>query len=123
MKFAILIYESEKDFAARSNPETVEAYMAPFTSYSKALADAGVAVSGLALDQPSTSITLRIRDGKLDKHDGPFAETKEQIGGFMLIDVPGIEEAVQWAARCPSASSCRVEIRPVLAPSPECRTV
>lgn len=85
-------------------------------AYTKALIDAGVMVGGAALKSSHTATTLRIADGRRDLHDGPYAETKEQLGGFYIIDVPDLDAALEWAARNPAASKGAVEVRPLMSP-------
>jgi hypothetical protein len=82
--------------------------------YTKALMDAGVMVGGNALHPSSTATTLRVRDGVRDVQDGPYATTKEQFGGYYIIDVPDLDAALAWAARNPAASGGAVEVRPVV---------
>lgn len=118
MKFAVVVYETQQDFALRSNPETVGPYMAAYMAYSMALAEAGVADGGAGLHPPSSATSIRIRDGNQTIQDGPFIDSKEQVGGFFLLDVPDLETALQWAAKCPAASSGGVEVRAVLTPPP-----
>lgn len=108
MKYAILIYEPETDFQARIDP-TNETY---WRAYGDALGDK--IVGGDPLQPPGTATTVRLADGKRLVQDGPFADTKEQLGGFMIIEVPDLDAALEWAARCPAASSGVVEVRPVL---------
>jgi len=114
MKYAILIYESPADFGARTDPKRQGTYRGAYQAYTKALMDAGVMTGGAGLQPPQVGTTLRARDGRRQVQDGPYAEAKEQLGGFYLIDVPGLDEALDWAARCPAASSAGVEVRPVL---------
>ena len=83
-------------------------------AYTKALVDAGVLVGGEALHPAHTATTLRISEGAHDIHDGPYADTKEQFGGFYLIDVPSLDEALMWASRNPAATLGAVEVRPVV---------
>jgi hypothetical protein len=118
MHYAILVYETAAEFATRSDPATAPAYMGAYFAYSQALNEAGVAAGGAGLLPPSTATSLRVREGKRLVQDGPFADTKEQIGGFFLIDVPDLDTALLWAARCPAAASAGVEIRPTLTPPP-----
>ena len=113
MKYAFLIYESPKDFAGRT-PEVMGAYHA----YGIALAAAGAMAGGAGLQPPATATALRVRDGKRHVQDGPFADAKEQLGGFYLIDVPDLDAALEWAAKCPGAHGAGVEVRPLL-PMPE----
>lgn len=108
MKYAILVYETEQDFHDR------EKHMPAYSAYSQALAEAGVAAGGAALHPSHTATTIRIQNGQRNVQDGPYADTKEQIGGFFLIDVPDLDTAMDWAARCPAASNCAVEVRPLL---------
>jgi hypothetical protein len=84
-------------------------------AYTKALIDAKVLVGGQALHPADAATTVRIADGVRDIHDGPYADTKEQLGGFYIIDVPDIDTALMWAARNPAASSGAVEVRPIVA--------
>ena len=113
MKYAILVYETEVGFDNRAN-EQQEAYWGAYRAYSQALAEAGVMAGGAALYPPHTATAVKLHDGQRKVQDGPFADTKEQLGGFFLIDVPDLDAALAWAARCPAASSCGVEVRPLL---------
>lgn len=113
MKYAIMVYETEAGFNQRTD-EHQEAYWGAYQAYSQALAQAGVAAGGAALHPPATGTSVRLHDGQRSVQDGPFADTKEQLGGFFLIDVPDLDAALDWAARCPAASSCGVEVRPLL---------
>lgn len=83
-------------------------------AYTRALIDAGVFVGGQALHPPHMATTLRIADGTREIHDGPYADTKEQFGGFYVIDVPDLDEALKWAARNPAAARGAVEVRPIV---------
>jgi hypothetical protein len=76
----------------------------------------GVAKYGDGLQPPETATTLRVVDGKRVVHDGPFADTKEMLGGYLIIDVPDLDTALEWAAKAPCAHGGSVEIRPVLPP-------
>ena len=112
MKYAILMFESEADFARRGEP----AYMGAWTDYAKAIHESGIVVDGAGLQPPSTATTLRLRDGTRHVQDGPFADTKEQFGGYFVIEVPNLDVALDWASRSPSAGSAGVEVRPVMQP-------
>jgi len=114
MKYTILVYESTADFTARTDGARRDAYWGAYRAYTKAMADAGVIVGGAGLQPPPLATTVRLRDGKRQVQDGPFADTKEQLGGYYVIEVPGLDQALDWAARCPSASSGSVEVRPNL---------
>ncbi|MEL6780690.1 MAG: YciI family protein [Cyanobacteria bacterium J06597_16] len=108
MKYAILVYETPEDFANR------EQQMPAYNAYSKALSAAGILTGGAALHPAHTATTVRLQADKRQVQDGPFAETKEQLGGFFLIEVANLDAVLDWAARCPAASHCAVEVRPLL---------
>jgi hypothetical protein len=101
MHYTLLFYESPEDFAARTDPSRQQEYLAGWTHYVKALRESGIVVSGSGLYAPETATTVRRRDGEMLVQDGPVTETKEQIGGFFVIDVPDLETALEWAARGP----------------------
>jgi hypothetical protein len=114
MKYAIMVYEPTSDFEKRTDPKHKDAYWGAYMAYSQALRDAGVAVKGgAALEPPTLATTVRLRADQRTIHDGPFADTKEQLGGMFVIDVPTLDEALKWAARCPAASTGCVEVRPI----------
>ncbi len=118
MNFTMLIYENATGFALRATPDAAarEAYWGGFVAYTKALKDAGVMVGGAGLQPPVSATTLRLRDGKRQVQDGPYAETKEQLGGYYVIDVPDLDTALGWAARIPAAPGSVIEVRPNLVP-------
>ena len=115
MKYTILIYESESDFSARTDGARKDAYWGSYRAYTQALQEAGVMVGGAGLQPPPLATTVRQRDGKRQVQDGPYAETKERLGGYYLIDVPDLDKALEWAARCPAVATGAVEVRPNLA--------
>ena len=114
MKYTILVYESESDFGARTDDARKDAYWGAYRAYTQAMTEAGVMVGGSALQPPPLATTVRQRNGKRQVQDGPFAEAKEQLGGYCVIDVPNLDKALEWAARCPAAASACVEVRPHL---------
>lgn len=114
MKFTVLIYETPGEFEARSDQQRKDAYWGAYRAYTQALTEAGVMVGGAALLPPHAATTVRQRDGQRRVQDGPYAESKEQLGGYYVLDVPDLDTALQWAARCPAASSGAVEVRPNL---------
>jgi hypothetical protein len=114
MKFAILVYEPLTEMSARSDPDRSANYWAAYTAYSQGMVAEGVAAGGTALQPPHLATRLHLRDGKRHVQDGPYADTKEQLGGLFLIDVPDLDAALEWAAKCPAASVGAVEVRPVL---------
>ncbi|CAN5150434.1 YciI family protein [soil metagenome] len=114
MKYALLFTETDSKFAERSDAKKAEPYRAAWGAYIGAIHQAGIVVAGSGLEPPHTATTIRIRDGKRDVQDGPYADAKEQLGGFFVIDVPHLDAALEWAARSPSASYGAVEVRPVM---------
>ncbi|MGH7785966.1 MAG: YciI family protein [Candidatus Binatia bacterium] len=108
MKYMLLIYEADADRLAHMDER-----MPTCTAYAEAMKKAGIYVSGDRLRGGSSSTTVRVVDGKTHVVDGPYAEAREQLGGFHIIDVPDLDSALAWAARCPSAARGTVEVRPV----------
>ena len=114
MQYMILIYGDEKNFAQlANNPEAQQQMYAAYRQYGADMRAAGVLRGGAELKPSSTATTVRVRNSKTVTTDGPFAETKEQLGGYYTIDVPNLDEAVKWAARCPAAQGGSIEVRPV----------
>jgi hypothetical protein len=111
VQYAFLIYETPQAFASRS--EDNPTYTAAWKAYYNATLEAGIYVGGDPLEPPETGTTVRVKDGKRRVQDGPFADTKEQLGGFMIVELPSLDAALEWAARCPTASSGVVEVRPL----------
>lgn len=116
MQYAILAMEATSDFEARHDPVGAESYWTAWASYVAALEESGVLSTGAGLHPPMTASTIRLRGGTTDVQDGPFADAKEHLGGVFLIEVPDLDTAMQWAARCPAASTGSVEVRPLLPP-------
>lgn len=114
MQFALLIYESPEAFASRTTDGS-DPYTGAWRAYHKALHESGVFVGGDPLEGPETGTTVRIKDGKRGVQDGPYADTKEQLGGFTILELPSLDAALEWAARCPAAALGAVEVR-ALAP-------
>ena len=117
MQFALLIFESPEAFATRKAPES-NPYLGAWRAYYKTLVEAGIYVGGDPLEVPETATTVRVMEGKRRVQDGPFADTKEQLAGFMILELPSLDAALDWAARCPAASTGAVEVRPL---APESR--
>ena len=118
MQYMLLLNEPESEFAKRSDPEQAGAYWGGWNAFIGAMAQAGIIVKGDGLQGPQMATTVHIRDGKRVVQDGPFADTKEQLGGYFVIEVPDLDTALEWAARAPSASCASVEVRPVLNMAP-----
>jgi hypothetical protein len=110
MKYALLVHQSKEQFDSRNDKAAIAAGRA----YGEALQAAGVFVAGAGLDSPRAATTVTVRDGKRRVHDGPYAETKEFLAGFGIIDVPDLDAALEWAARHPSAGFASIEVRPIL---------
>ncbi len=113
MQFLLLTYYDEAEVAALSETD-LESQYAAYRVYTKTLIDAGVFQSGNALHDTASARSVRVRDGDVMATDGPFAETKEQLGGYYLIECASMAEAERWAAAMPAAFAGTVEIRPVL---------
>ena len=116
MQFMIMAVESPEDFGARQDPDRAGVYWTAWQGYIAALTEGGVLRGAGGLEPPWTATTLRERDGGRLLHDGPYSDTKEQLGGYFVIEVPDLDAALAWAARCPSAARGAVEVRPLLPP-------
>lgn len=112
MRYLLLIYGEEP--TEQAPQEQVDAIMAEWYAYDKALREAGAHLAGDALQGTHTATTVRVKGDERVVTDGPFAETREVLGGYYLIDVPDLDSALDWAARCPGAKYGSIEVRPVL---------
>ena len=112
MKYMLMIFASEAGEPAPS-PDQVKQRVAAYGAYTEALKQAGALLDGNRLQPSSSATTVRLADAKTQVFDGPYAETKEQLGGYYLIEAPDLDVAISWAARCPGASHGTVEVRPV----------
>jgi hypothetical protein len=113
MRYMILIYGNEAGYASLS-PEEQQAQFAAHIAYARELRERGVMLAGDPLLPASAATTVRVRDGKVVTTHGPFAETAEQLGGYYVIDCANLDEALEWAAKNPSALHGSVEVRPVV---------
>jgi hypothetical protein len=116
VKYVLLIYDEN---TANPSPEPPDPtvwgqVMAEYTAYTAELDAAGVRLAGEALQPNPAATTIRVRDGRTITTDGPFAETKEGLGGFYLIEAPDLDAALVWAAKCPGAKYGTMEVRPVV---------
>lgn len=110
MQYMLLINFDETGMPANADTSR----MSPaYTAYTEAMQKAGVLIGGDRLVSTKAAKRVSIRDGKAVVLDGPFADTVEQLGGYYIIDVPTIDEAVQWAGKCPTAETGTIEVRPV----------
>jgi hypothetical protein len=114
MEYMLLIHADPAGMRALREAERTTA-LAAYGAYTEALRQAGVMRSGERLRDAEAATTVKVRDGKTEVLNGPFIETREQLGGFYMIDVPDLDAALSWAARCPGASHGAIEVRPVWA--------
>ena len=113
MKYLLLIYAEESKEPVPGTPE-FDKLLEGYGKMSEVAEKAGVMEGGQALEPVATATTVRVRNGKSETMDGPFAETKEQLGGFYLLDCKDMDEAIKYAAMVPSAEYGCVEIRPIM---------
>ena len=112
MKYLLMIYSSEAHVSAMSTAETGQ-LMQAYGAYSEALVKAGAMQGGERLRPVADATSVKVRGGKTEVLNGPYAETREQLGGYYVIDVPDLDAALTWAARCPTASYGTIEVRPL----------
>jgi hypothetical protein len=113
MRYLCLIYDQESKWETMSKDES-DAYMGEYFSFTEDIRKNGQYLAGEALQPTPTATTVRVRNGKVSTTDGPFAETKEQLGGFYMINASDLNEAIQVASRIPSARLGSIEIRPIV---------
>ncbi|MFI4986253.1 MAG: YciI family protein [Alphaproteobacteria bacterium] len=114
MKYMLLIYSDEAAMQAAGKAEAEE-MMAAYGAYTEAMTKAGVMAGANRLQPSASSTTVRVANGKTQVLNGPYAEAKEQLGGYYIIEAPDLDAALSWAARCPGASHGVVEVRPIWA--------
>ncbi len=113
MEFLLLIHEAESDRQDWSENDQT-ALMAAYQAFGQSVMDAGVMRGGHALQPVAAGKTMRVREGAPMVTDGPFAETKEQLGGYYLLDCPDMASALAWAEKIPTAKTGYVEVRPIM---------
>lgn len=113
MKYMLLIYAAESD-QGNVDPQEQAAYMQRYFTFTENLVKAGKMIAGDPLQGVSTATSVRVRGGKTMTTDGPFAETKEQLGGYYLIEADDLDEAISWAAQLPTAEHGTIEVRPLM---------
>ena len=113
MRYLLLIYGDENAGAGTSEADQ-QARLKEWFDYTEELSTAGVMQGGEALQPTATATTVRDDGGKPLVTDGPFAETREQLGGYYLLDVPNLDEAIRWAHKCPGARTGTIELRPIM---------
>jgi hypothetical protein len=112
MQYLVLIYSEESSEPV--DPAQIGAVMEEYNAYTQMLRDRGAYVSGEALQPTATATTVRVRDGQTLTTDGPFAETKEALGGFYLVEAKDLDEALALGAACPGAKWGSIEVRPII---------
>jgi hypothetical protein len=113
MKYLCLIYDEEKKMAGMTKSEG-DAFMGEYGAYTQSIKGSGHYLGGEALQPVHTATTIRSRNGKVSTTDGPFAETKEQLGGFYLVEAKDLNDAIQVASRIPSVKTGSIEVRPIM---------
>ena len=113
MQYMLLIYGDQNGWQSRSDEENNQ-LMQAYYRFTKDLQKSGAMVGGDALQPTQTATTVRVRNDETLTTDGPFAETKEQLGGYYIVDVGSLDEALEWAAKIPGAKHGSVEVRPVM---------
>jgi hypothetical protein len=113
MRYALLIYASEQEWAGQTEEQSQAAYQ-EYMAFTKDIVDRGLMKGGEALQPTSTATSVRVRNGDTLTTDGPFAETKDQLGGFYLVDCKDLDEAVEVAAGIPDARRGTIEVRPIM---------
>jgi hypothetical protein len=113
MKYLLSIYADEKA-AASATPEQFQELVEAYNVFTKEVRDKGIFVAGEALQPTTSATTVRVRDGETLTTDGPFAETKEQMNGFYMLECNDLDEAIEWAGKIPDAARGSIEVRPVM---------
>jgi hypothetical protein len=114
MEYLLLLYSNENGWNSMTKEQQQQGYAA-YMAYTEALKKAGAYKASQRLQPVATATTVRVNDGKSQVLDGPYVESKEQLGGFYLIEAPDLDAALAWAARCPGASHGTIEVRPIWA--------
>ena len=114
MQYLLMIYGEEAAMQARGKDET-DRLVGAFMAYTEAMQKAGVLVASNRLRPATTATTVRVADGKTQVLNGPYAETREQLGGYYLIEAADLDAALSWASRCPGAAYGAIEVRPIWA--------
>jgi hypothetical protein len=113
MEYMLLFHQPATELERTQDDPASADYWESWRAYMSAIYSAGIVTSGQVLQPPSTATTVRVRDGQREVLDGPFADTKEMLGGYLIIDVPSLDDALVWAARSPSSRTGSTEVRPV----------
>jgi hypothetical protein len=113
MKYLLTIYTDESRFS-EATPEEIRQVMAAYDAFGREASAAGALLGGEGLQPSGTATTVEVRNGETITSDGPFAETREQLGGYYLLDCRDLDEAIGWAAKIPGAQNGTIEVRPVM---------
>jgi hypothetical protein len=113
MQYLLLIYENEQNWANQSASDA-GAMMTEYRAFTESIAKSGNYKGGNALQPTKTATTVRVRNGKRQTTDGPFAETREQLGGYYLVDANDLDEAIGMAERIPGSRTGSIEVRPIM---------
>lgn len=113
MQYMMILLETPAQIASRQGPGA-PAYWAGWKAYFDEVGKSGLMKSGAALQPVTTATTVRVKGGKTHVQDGPFADSKEQLGGYYILEAPSLDVALEWAAKCPAAHGGAVEVRPIL---------
>jgi hypothetical protein len=119
MEYMLCFRETASEFGKHDDPNATPAYYAAWTAYANAFFASGKVVSGHGLLPPRTATVVRVVDGQRQVQDGPFADAREQLGGYFIVRSDSLDDVLEWAARAPCASAGSVEVRPVLPQSPQ----
>jgi hypothetical protein len=113
MRYILLINTDESIEAHRSDEENEAVYNA-YNAFTNEIRESGTYITGEALQPTATATTVRVRNGQTLTTDGPYAETKEQLGGFYMVECADLDEAIAWAAKIPGAKEGAIEVRPIM---------
>lgn len=117
MQYMIIFKENKEQFELRNGQtDATKAYWGAWSAFIGEMYQAGIVISGNALQAPHTASVVTLRDGVRHVQDGPYADTKEQLAGYFIIEVPNLDVALEWAAKSPCAAYASCEVRPVLPP-------
>jgi hypothetical protein len=119
VQYTLMFHMSPTEFSARADSEKKAAFWGAFIPYMQAVKAAGIFRGGAGLEAPESATTVRVQDGKRSVQDGPYVDSKEQLGGFFIIEAPDLDTALDWAARYPAGPQGVVEVRPNRLPSPK----
>ena len=116
MEYMLLFYETPAELARADDPAQTAAYWGAWNAYVCAMQDSGLMRGGNGLRSPHSATTVRVVNGQRQVQDGPFADTREHLGGYFIVEAETLDEVLAWAARAPCASAGSVEVRPVMPP-------